>query len=286
MQEFDHWHIAYKRIGTQRFEIIQSPYYGWTADPFLIRFKGRLYLFAEIFLYKSERKGVIGFCVYNEEKKQWSDWKVSMDRHWHLSYPYVFIRNEKLYMIPESWQLGEVVLYELKAFPDQWIKVKSLLMNGEYCDSTLFSWGGEDYLISFERGVKTPEGKGILYCHDKTGDFRVCQNISDSLEGARCGGKVIYKNGKVIRVGQNSAKCYGGGLIFYEIDSVRPEYREHEIKRIDMNDFRLSWRRRFRGIHTYNEFEGFKVIDLCERTTSFAERMASKRVRKVFNDKY
>ena len=46
-------------------------------------------------------------------------------------------------------------------------------------------------------------------------------------------GKVFSENGRMVRVGQNCIGEYGKGLVFYEIDDVEPEYREHEIKRIE-----------------------------------------------------
>lgn len=99
---FKRWEIAYRRAGEEKFHLIPNPPYGWCADPFLVEYHDTIYLFAEIFLYKSERNGVIGYCTY--ENGRFGAWTITMDKHWHLSYPNVFVYENNLYMCPESYQ--------------------------------------------------------------------------------------------------------------------------------------------------------------------------------------
>ena len=105
MRKFFHWHIAFRCAENMAFVAVKNPNWGWAADPFLIRYNGKIMLFAELYLYKSERNGVIGYCEWNGHK--FEEWKVSMDKHWHLSYPNVWSENGKLYMCPETNQLEE-----------------------------------------------------------------------------------------------------------------------------------------------------------------------------------
>ncbi len=107
---FTHFGVAWKYTKDKMWSLVADPPYGWIADPFLVEFEGRLFLFAEIFLYKSERNGVIGYCTFNGDR--FGDWTVTMDRHWHLSYPNVFVEDDRLFMCPETWQLG--VFYILR----------------------------------------------------------------------------------------------------------------------------------------------------------------------------
>ena len=281
---FFHYHIAYKTATMQQFQIVPTPSYGWTADPFLVEYEGTIYLFAEIFLYKTERNGKIGYCKYEHGK--FSDWTITMDRHWHLSYPNVFVKNNRLFMVPESYQLGEVVLYELVEFPNRWRKVRSLLTDVEYCDSTFLQWGKHTYMFTFKREEPSPKGEGLLYRMDDQGDFQFLNMISDQLAGARCGGKFLRKDGCLIRVAQNCEREYGGGLIFYEVESIEPIYCEREIARWDVSKLRSTWQSKYCGIHTYNRCQGFEVIDLRRESSSLSEEIASRRVKKVFLSKY
>lgn len=268
----------------QSFRIVDPPSYGWTADPFVVKYRNEIYLFAEIFLYLSERNGVIGYCKFDGER--FGEWKVSMDRHWHLSYPYVFEEDNALYMIPESYQLGEVNLYKLIEFPDRWEKVKTLIMNVEYCDSTIMEYkDGNKYMFTFERGKQSPNGKGWLYRmnHDC---FSESIFLSDDLDGTRCAGKILSHNNRFIRVGQDCKTEYGSGIVFYEIDSVWPDYSEHEIKRLYSDDINVVSEKRYCGIHTYNKLESIEVIDLKYHSSTFEENHASDRVKEVFGGKY
>ena len=140
-------------------------------------------------------------------------------------------------------------------------------------------------MITFERGEKAPEGTGVIYnINDGKLDNR--RVISTSLEGARCGGKILERGGKYIRVAQNCRREYGGGLIFYEIDSVFPEYKEHEIKRIEPKDIEGEFENKYTGVHTYNTCEGIEVIDLRYPSSTIEENKASERIHEVFVNKY
>ena len=287
MREFNHFEIAIRYNKKDKFKIVENPTYGWAADPFLVDYCGEIYLFAEIFLYKSERNGVIAYRKIKRNGDM-TPWTISMDKHWHLSYPNVFVNDNKLFMVPESYQLEEVALYELNKIPNEWVKIRSIVINEELCDSTFFTYkDGQKYMFTFEKGGVSPNGIGWLY---KINNGIATERIylSNSLEGTRCGGKVIVENDKYIRVGQNCANGYGSGLIFYEIDSVWPCYREHEIYRIDASDIKPNVKsdRNYTGIHTYNRLGNMEVIDLKYSSSTQEENEASERVRKVFLNKY
>lgn len=280
----NHWQIAWKRKNEEKYKFICNPKWGWCADPFLVEYENELYLFAEIFLYKSERNGVIGYCKYLDGV--WGDWVVTMDKHWHLSYPNVWVEDGKLLMCPESYQMEEVAIYELVEFPNKWKKINTLISDVEYCDTTFLCKDGNKYMITYERGTaRYSGGRGLLYriLNGRAVDMQV---ISESNEGNRCGGKIITEQNRIIRVAQNCKEEYGGGLIFYEIESVSPIYVEHEVKRILPKDIFLDGKNKFTGIHTYNTFRNIEVIDLKYSKISIDEYFARQRIKKVFVNKY
>ncbi len=279
----DRWQIAYRMKGMEKFKLLPNPAWGWTADPFPIVYQGGLYIFAEAFLYKSERNGVIAYCKY--ENGGFSEWTVSMDKHWHLSYPNVFVINDKLYMCPETRKNDEISVYELEAFPNQWRKVKVLLANVGCVDTTFCQYKGEDYMFTFQAAANGGERALYLY---RIVDGGICepQIVSTDAGSARPGGNIIHEGGKTYRVSQNGRPEYGSGLVFSEIDSMYPVYKEHEVKRICPQDIPGDWKREFVGVHTYNRIDGIEVIDLKYRHYSLTEYLAQKRVRKVFLNKY
>ncbi|GFI63499.1 hypothetical protein IMSAG117_00914 [Lactobacillaceae bacterium] len=102
-----HWKIAYRTSPEEPFKMVPNPEFAWAADPFLIKYEEKIYLFAELFLYKSERNGVIGYCEFMGD--HFSEWKVTMDEHWHLSYPTAF-------SLPASSIAFVAVEYPLRSF--------------------------------------------------------------------------------------------------------------------------------------------------------------------------
>jgi len=281
--KFDRWQVAYRMPGMPEFKVIPNPEWGWAADPFLVEYEGVLYLFAELFLYASERNGVIGYCKYNNDG--FGEWIVSMDRHWHLSYPNIFVYQNKLYMCPESYQENEVAIYQLVDFPDHWKKVKTLLQNVKCVDSTFFCYEGTVFFFTYEQQRPGVEGDLILY-RIEFGELVDRQVISSDISRARPGGNILCLGDRRIRVSQDSSKGYGSSLVFSEIISLYPKYEEQEIKHVSPEDIKKNGKEKYLGVHTYNCYNGVEVIDLKYRKLSIREYIARNRVRKVFCNKY
>nr|WP_300807341.1 hypothetical protein [uncultured Acetatifactor sp.] len=277
------WQIAYRMHNSETFVLLDNPSWGWAADPFPIEYKGELYIFAEIFLYKSERNGVIAYCKYDGDR--FSDWKVSMDRHWHLSYPNVWVENNQLYMCPESYQNEEIAIYKLIELPDKWIK-EAVLLNNEKCvDTTFLNHGNKKYVFVYKPTFIKENGTLYLYelCNGKMNSARY---ISDDISNSRPGGNIIKKDNKIIRVAQNSEGGYGLSLVFNEIKRIEPIYIEIPIMSIKATDIPGDWKKKFIGIHTYNHNASIEVVDLKYEVFSLAEYRARMRVKKVFTNKY
>lgn len=280
---FDRWQIAYRFQRDRCFRLLPNPEWGWAADPFPVVYQGDLYIFAEIFLYRSERNGVIAYCRF--ENGQFTDWTVSMDKHWHLSYPNVFVSGNKLYMCPESYQNDEIAVYELQAFPNQWKKIRVLVSNIQCVDTTFFTYQEKDYMFTFKQEKGGIKGELCLYRIEEE-NVLLLQTVAKDVNSARPGGNIIWKDGQAVRVSQNGGNGYGSGLVFSVIDSVEPVYKEHEVKRISTQDVQGDWKRTFTGIHTYNRLDDIEVIDLKYQRISLKEYLARKRVRRIFQNKY
>ncbi len=225
---------------------------------------------------------MIGYCKYQDG--HFSKWQVTMDKHWHLSYPNVFVRENELYMCPESYQNEEVCLYRLIEFPDKWEKVEVLFKNVRYVDSTFLYYKGQNYMFTFEPLFKENEGRLYIFLYN--GEKYVNPIvITDKKEIARPGGNFIIKNEKIIRVSQNSETEYGDGLIFSEVLSLNP-YAEKIVKKVYPKDINILSNKKYRGIHTYNSIGNIEVIDLKVKRHSLVEYLAKKRIRKVFVKKY
>lgn len=283
-KRYMHWQIAYRTERNAPFCLVDNPPYAWAADPFLVEYRGKIYLFAELFLYRSERNGVIGYCRY--ENGRFGKWRISMDEHWHLSYPNVFVRNGELFMCPECWQKNEVGIYRLTGFPDKWEQTGCLFHNARYVDTTFLEQDGEQYIFTFAPDFVGDKGRLLLFLEKKDGSVTGPQVITSDISLARPGGNIIRQDGKWFRVSQNCQNSYGEGLVFSEIDSLWPEYKEHAVRRIFPKDLNIETKKKVLGVHTYNRLGSMEVIDLKYYAPSFSEYMAAKRTHKVFLNKY
>lgn len=279
-----HWQIAYRTSGKESFHMVENPEYAWAADPFLVEYRGRIYLFAELFLYQSERNGVIGYCIY--ENGRFGKWHVSMDEHWHLSYPNVYTSDGELYMCPESWQKNEVGIYRLAEFPNRWEQTECLFRNARYVDTTFLEQDGKRYIFTFAPTFSGDEGQLMLVREQADGSRTEPVVITDDISVARPGGKILRQNKKLYRVSQNCRNSYGAGLVFSEIDSLEPVYKEHVVRRISPKNLRIETRKKILGLHTYNRLGKIEVIDIKYYAPSFLEYRAAQRTHKVFVNKY
>lgn len=239
----------------------------WRADPFIFKYKDMNYLFAEMYDRKT-KKGVIGVSkVKNGKCKRF---KVCLDTEFHLSYPCIYDEDNEIYMIPESFESGEIAVYKSVRFPYEWKKVKSInnipavdttpVFDKKGCKMFFTSlyetkFGGNDNLYGFE------EGKDII-------------PLFTSNTSVRSAGHIIY--GKdIIRPIQDDTGHYGNSLIFSVIDNLDiNNYKEHQVLRVlppnvqcsqDQVSVSLANDRgklEYIGVHTYNSNEDYEVIDL------------------------
>lgn len=279
-----HWQIAWRTSPGEPFRLVENPPYAWAADPFLVAYAGKIYLFAELFLYRSERNGVIGYCVY--ENGGFGEWQVAMDEHWHLSYPNVYTKGDSLFMCPESWQKNEVGIYRLVEFPNRWEQTECLFRNVRYVDTTFLEQEGEQYIFTFAPRLPGDEGNLLLFKKNKDETMENPLVIATDRGLTRPGGNILRQGDRLIRVSQNCQNLYGGGLVFSRIDSLWPDYREHVVKRIFPQDIQVETKKEILGVHTYNRYKGLEVIDIQYYKSSFAEYRASRRTHKVFLNKY
>lgn len=279
-----HWQIAYRTSKDEPFHLVESPKFAWAADPFLVEYKGRIYLFAELFLYRSERNGVIGYCVY--ENGKFGKWQIAMDEHWHLSYPNVYTRDGELFMCPESWQKNEVGIYRLLELPDKWEQVECLFSNVRYVDTTFLEHEKERYLFTFAPTFSGDDGRLLLSKEQADGTWTSPVVLSEDRSLARPGGNILRQDGILLRVSQNCQHSYGEGLVFSQIDSLWPHYQEHVVKRIAPADLQIETKREILGVHTYNRCGTLEVIDVKYYEPTFGEYLAARRTHKVFLNKY
>ena len=118
-----------------KFKKIIPPDDKFWADPFVVSYNDEYFIFLEEFDYKLG-KGHISYIKLDKLGKH-SDAKKVLEKEYHLSYPYIFNYNGKLYMIPESNKNNTIDLYYCDEFPDKWVFKKTLINNINAHDTSL-----------------------------------------------------------------------------------------------------------------------------------------------------
>src|SRR5262249_50370649 len=116
------------------------------ADPFPIWHQGQHYIFFEELLYSSS-KGRIAVVEVPPDGTVTKP-RTALDTAFHLSYPFVFEAEGKLWMLPEQSSTNQIVLYEAVSFPDLWKPRKVLVDGFAGIDSSLLQHQGRWWLFT------------------------------------------------------------------------------------------------------------------------------------------
>lgn len=272
----DGWALAFrKRNGSTLYEgnsksfiVIPNSIRYWRADPFIIKHKGKNYLFAEMY-DRYKQKGVIGVAEVTEKKVK--HFKVCLDLPFHLSYPCLIEKDNEIYMIPECCQSGSVSIYRCLRFPIKWEKCDEII-NIPAVDTTPFNTNDNKVAYFTSKYEPINGGNDNLYIIDSDRLIPISENNFQ----VRCAGHIINDGRRIIRPCQDdSNESYGGSLFFRQIDNLNPtDYKEHNILRVlppnsvcADNEVSVELdsscdKVKYIGVHTYNSNEDYEVIDL------------------------
>jgi hypothetical protein len=198
------------------------------ADPFLFRHKDQWFLFIEV-IERRTRCGRIGYAVSNNGFN-FTYKSIILKETFHLSYPYILEHDGEIYMIPESAQDRSVRLYRATQFPTNWRFEKVLLKGHRFTDASVFLYNGIWWMF-VSRNVS--EDLLLYYANSLIGPWfpHPCSPIVYGMpEKARCAGRPVLLNGRLIRFAQNCENEYGREVRAFLIKTLDKEnYLEEEL---------------------------------------------------------
>jgi hypothetical protein len=259
-----------RRGNMNNFTELVPPRGTFWADPFILYRDKAHYIFVEAFP-ESEAKGNISVLKLDENGKFDPPIKL-LEKPYHLSYPFIFEHDEKLFMIPETRLNKTIELYECLEFPTKWAHKMNLMENVDAVDTTLFFYEKKWWLFT---GILHDREK--LYFSDLYYDELYLFHseslfskdwiphprnpVITDVRKARPAGRIHIADGKIIRPSQDCSVSYGYGIRFNEIIRLdEAEYEEVERAYIQPN-----WKKAILATHTYNRDETLTVIDAVKR---------------------
>ncbi|OAT32236.1 hypothetical protein M975_2128 [Buttiauxella brennerae ATCC 51605] len=229
--------------------------YTFQADPFIIEKDDKLYVFYEALSFLNA-KGILRCRVLNHKLDEIEDLRLEGfdDLKCHLSFPFMFYLDGTLFMIPESSERKEVVLFQSTEFPARWQKVKVLIPDAEYTDNIFFKLDDHFYLIS-----TTMENEMVI--HTAQTLFGEWQKITPSLklcnDHHRGAGTPWSINNKNYLITQECLPgCYGKSVFIKELVSLCPANFEEKLVTNITPEINQS-----AGIHTLNFSSNYIVYD-------------------------
>jgi len=263
---YPQWFIGYRPkkpfstpFDTSDFHVIAPPPGKFYADPFLLQNDGRNFIFFEEFSF-IKLKGVICFVEIDEDGN-YSEPEVVLERDYHLSYPFIFRLDDKIYMIPETGENGTIELYSAKDFPFNWTLEKVIMKALKAYDTTILFSGQKVWMFTniWQTGGRPYTDLSLFYADSIFDEWSAHPKnpVICDLCSARPAGNLFLHNDDIIRPSQNSLVGYGHSIVFNKVTCLSEnDYSEMNLEQIEPN-----WYPGNQSCHTYNFNEDLEVID-------------------------
>tara|TARA_B110000027_G_C16117529_1_gene300975 strand:- start:711 stop:2366 length:1656 start_codon:yes stop_codon:yes gene_type:complete len=238
----DNWNVGINFSSWKDFDFINSivfknPDGHYLADPFILKEGAETYCFVEDYDW-SKGKGSI--AAYQISSGKPINLGIVLEESFHLSFPYIFKYESKIYMLPESSDNMDIRIYESVEFPTKW-KLKTIIKeNVSAADSMIFSrngmwWlfsninpiGGRDYCSELSIFYTDNPIDGEWMPHEKN---PVIFDPSSSRNGG-----MVLDNDSLYRVGQTQTfgMYGGGGVSINQIVELTPSsYKEQSVLKL------------------------------------------------------
>jgi hypothetical protein len=264
---FQNWTIGYRLPGNEgaypgslsKYRILLPPGNMIWADPFPFRKDGRNYIFFEEMAWPAGKGRVRVIEVDENGIKAGPD--TVLEREHHLSYPFLFEWEGRLYMIPESFQAERIEVYRCDEFPGRWSHHAVLLEGVNAVDTTLIERDGLWWMFTNidTKGSWNVEELHLFFSDNPFGPWKPHRDnpVVSDVRSSRPAGKLFYRGRKLCRPAQDCSKGYGHAIRIFEVRTLTPEcYEEEEVEVIWPGAIEGAL-----GIHTLNQHEGLAVID-------------------------
>ncbi len=265
-----HWFLLFSSddnlaLTVANFKEINPPKDRFWADPHIIHFDNKEFIFIEEYIYKDRKAHISVFEFMKDDTYPKPIQVLSTD--YHLSYPSVFTANDKFYMIPETSAHRTIELYECEKFPYDWKFKMNLMEDIIAVDTTVLYLQNKWWLFTgiTENEGAFPENELFLFYSDElfTKDWKShpLNPIVSDVKNARPAGDIFVKYEKMYRPSQDCSKNYGWGININEILLLsETEYLEKKVV-----ELRPGWEKDVIGVHTYASVESLTVVDAVRK---------------------
>lgn len=239
----------------------------YLADPFGLVRGDALHVFVEAFDYRVKR-ATIERHEFGLPDLAWRRKATVLDKPFHLSFPQVFEHDGDVWMVPETFQAGEIALYRAcDDTLDHWERECALLRGLPGADASLIEHDGRWWMFYTLVGSGGRDQRELHLAHAPAlfgpwtplagNPVRVCR------EGARPAGRpFVGRDGVLTLPVQDSSTGYGGATRLLRFVHLTPERVEFEASSERLTGD-LASDSHTEGLHTLNRCgDAFTLIDV------------------------
>ena len=245
-----------------RLKPLRLPKNEFWADPFLLNYKEKNYIFFENFNYNSKKGKISCGLIENNNLINIQD---VLLKDYHLSFPFIFKEDGEIYLMPESKANNRLELYKCKKFPNEW-ELHSTAFEGEQVADAFFydDKNNQKWLFVNKQIDKNSiiDNELFIYAVDSLDLNKLIPHKNNPViinsASARNAGGIFQYNNKIYRPSQgNIDGIYGKCLNINKIEKLNiNEYKETKITTVypNFHDGLIS-------THHLSQKDGLFVID-------------------------
>ena len=217
------------------------------------------WLFVEDFDHRVGR-GVISVVGFDADGPVGTP-RTVLEHDVHLSYPHVLEHDGEVWMVPETSGARTIELHRARAFPDGWTREAVLVEDVVASDATVFRLDDRWWMLATVRhGGSFSDTLQGWTADELVGPWtpHPVDPLLVDIAGARPAGRVVVRDGRVLRPVQDNRTGYGASLLLTEVTRLdEAGFEQHVLA--DLTATPSSWPGR--RLHTLNRAGRLEVID-------------------------
>lgn len=188
--------------------------------------------------------------------------KLLLDTGSHLSYPFVFYENNKIFVFPEAAKSGKLSCYEYDPVAESLIFLKDII-DLPLRDSTILKHNNKYWIFGIIAEDETDYKLHVFHSSSLLGPYSSHKNnpLRNGLNGTRSAGNFVEVDGIIYRPAQNCKNGYGESMMINKLTELNENnVSEEPYLSISINKKNRN-NRGIHSIHTINQVENILVVD-------------------------
>jgi len=261
---FDEWSIGLANCKIEDFQKNKSPITwfknnsktSFGADPFGFQLEDKKYIIFEEYSQISKRGRIAIAEIFNNTL---INKKIILDNKKHLSYPFIFVENDEIFLICESYKSKNLELYQINKSDLSLQKIREIFSNQEAIDPTIIKFN-QKYWLFYSKIEKSEEELHLAYANSLHDNFiqHPKNPVKSCKVSARSGGTPFIVNNEIYRPAQNCQKFYGEKITINKINILNEcDFNEEICYEISPPNYPKN----IIGIHTISNLGDLTLID-------------------------